>query len=329
MNPKVSIVVPIYNVDKYLPRCLNSLIRQTYTNLEIILVDDGSIDNCSNICDDYAKSDNRIIVIHKKNGGLSDARNVGFTKSCGEYVCFVDSDDFVDPNYVKCLLDICLGYACDIAICEFCTTSKNEFSVLNEKIQLQIYSGIDMISELYGDLYLNTVVAWNKMYKREIIIGIKYPENLFYEDEATTCQFLFRAKRVGLCNQKLYFYFIRENSITNSMLSEKKMTDKLVALKKRMNFLKSVQLMEYYSMDNLIYLKQISTNFSEAKNISNNNYQKKMKTLFRKEYYKADKSSWSLKNRFSMIVYLIFPGAQAWWQKIKLYIKNRDFRKFY
>lgn len=323
MNPKVSIIVPVYNVEKYLPRCLDSLISQTYTNLEIILVDDGSMDKCPNICDNYAKSDNRIMVIHKKNGGLSDARNTGFLKSCGEYVCFVDSDDFVASNYVEHLLDICLDYNCDIAICEFYTTSENKVSIVQEKTRCQIYSGIDIISKLYSDEYLNTVVAWNKMYKREIIMGIKYPKNLLYEDEATTCQLLFRANKVGLSNQKLYFYFIRKNSITNSIFNEKKLTDKLIALKKRMNFLKSKELMNYYSLDNLRYLKQISINFFEAKNIPDrSNYRKKMIKLFRKEYYKADKSCWNFKNKFCMVICWCVPGSQGLWQKIKLYVKK-------
>ena len=116
MEELISVVVPVYNVEKYIDKCINSIINQTYKNLEIILVDDGSPDNCGNICDEYAKKDNRIIVIHKENGGLSDARNTGIEVSKGKYITFIDSDDYISDNYVSFLYNLIIEYKADISI---------------------------------------------------------------------------------------------------------------------------------------------------------------------------------------------------------------------
>lgn len=117
MNPLISVIVPIYNVEKYLARCVDSIVNQTYKNLEIILVDDGSPDRCPKMCDDYAEKDSRIKVVHKKNGGLSDARNAGMAVATGEYISFIDSDDYVSDDFFECLLDVMNKENSDIAEC--------------------------------------------------------------------------------------------------------------------------------------------------------------------------------------------------------------------
>ena len=147
MNPIVSVIVPVYKVEKYIHRCMDSILGQTYDNIEIILVDDGSPDNCPQICDQYAKADERVKVIHKANGGLSDARNEGLKHISGKYVFFVDSDDFIDRNAIKYMVDLAENYCADIVQCDREIGNRDSFSVdaFQNKDQINIYNNIFMI----------------------------------------------------------------------------------------------------------------------------------------------------------------------------------------
>ena len=166
MNELISIIIPIYNVEKYLHCCINSVIRQTYKNLEIILIDDGSPDNCGKICDEYAKKDNRIKVIHKENGGLSSARNAGLDIAKGEYISFVDSDDYVAENFIEKLYKLCKENDADIAECDFYRIKANE------KSMLYVSTTAVMNKELNCDdkLLVGNVTTWRIMFNRQFIM---------------------------------------------------------------------------------------------------------------------------------------------------------------
>lgn len=218
----ISVVVPIYNVEKYLPRCIDSLIHQSYTNLEIILVDDGSPDNCPTICDDYANRDSRIQVIHKINGGLSDARNVGFEHSTGKYVAFIDSDDYVHPQMLEILYRLLLEEHSEIAVCNFQPFTgmapENHF----EKIQIESFSGLDAAKRLYQREYATqTVVAWDKLYCRHIIAKNRFIVGKFNEDEFFSYKALIQASKVTFTSQKLYYYLIRATGISQAITNPK------------------------------------------------------------------------------------------------------------
>lgn len=219
MEPLVSMVIPVYNVEKYLEKCLISIINQTYKNIEIILVDDGSSDCSGVICEKFAKKDGRIHIIKKKNGGLSDARNVGINNSRGDYICFVDSDDYVDKNYVLKMYSSLLTNNADICICNFFPVteegnkSKKQYG---SKLSNSVFLNSSINSILLSDLNVSMTVAWNKMYKKSLFEGIRYPTGKLHEDEWTTYKLLYKSARICTIDDELYYYVQRTNSITNS-----------------------------------------------------------------------------------------------------------------
>lgn len=233
MDAKISVIVPVYNVEKYLCKCIDSIINQTYTNLEIILIDDGSPDNCGVVCDDYFLKDNRIKVIHKENGGLSDARNAGLDIATGDYISFIDSDDYIHKDFYKTLINLIVKYNADIAQCGFLDVYEEDvdnFSkdklYINEKIT--ILNNNEAINNLFNKNYVNTVVVWNKLYKRKLFKNIRYPKGKIHEDEYTTYKLLFSAKKVVSISMEMYYYLRRPNSIMGKGFNIKSL-DKLDA----------------------------------------------------------------------------------------------------
>ncbi len=214
MNIKISVIVPIYKVERYLRQCIDSIINQTYSNLEIILVDDGSPDNCGIICDEYAKIDKRIKVIHKENGGLSSARNAGLDIATGEYIGFVDSDDYIDKTMYEELINSIKKYDSDISTGMF--FNKYRFFRKNSK-------GFDKELVFKGkDKFINTKVGykciyfnvWSKLYKREIFDNIRFPEGMCFEDSYIIYEILDKAESISYVPKYLYYYRIRKNSIS-------------------------------------------------------------------------------------------------------------------
>lgn len=213
---KISVIVPCYKVEEFLVNCIESIINQTYKNLEIILVDDGSPDSCGNICDDYQKKDRRIKVIHKENGGLSDARNAGMKVATGEYLAFVDSDDYINSNMYKCLYDNLKKYKADISICSIKKTDSVSLdkNVLEKNVP-EVFSKMNVYENLYNNLAVETVVAWNKLYKRKVFKDIWYPVGKINEDEAIIHKLINNVKKVVYTPCKYYYYYQRPGSIMN------------------------------------------------------------------------------------------------------------------
>lgn len=224
-NKLVSIVVPIYNIEKYLHRCVDSILRQTYKNIEIILVDDGSPDYCGTICDTYAQIDQRIKVIHKKNGGLSDARNAGIKIATGEYLLFVDSDDWIADNAIESLLNAFEKYT-EVDIVAGSSVDVHEAN--GELIETKYSVGLGterLLSKIEAikDNLLNGWAAWNKLYRRELFDGVEFPVGVINEDEAILLHVIDKCRYAVQIGVPTYYYFLRENSITTSEFSEKKM----------------------------------------------------------------------------------------------------------
>ena len=213
MQQVISVIVPVYQVDIYLDRCIESLLCQTYHNLEIILVDDGSCDKCARICDDWAKKDYRIRVIHKKNGGLSDARNAGMPFATGNYISFIDSDDTVTQDYFEVMLHTMQEEKSDIIECGVVKFYEdNHFDTFQDDLLVTSYSVIDGLSGLINEDPFHQHV-WNKLYKSELVLDVPFPFGKLNEDEFWTYQIFGSAKRVTKVNKTLYFYFQRSTSI--------------------------------------------------------------------------------------------------------------------
>lgn len=216
-NPKISIIVPVYKVEKYLKRCVDSILKQTYPYFELILVDDGSPDTCPAMCDEFAEQDNRIIVIHKNNGGLSDARNAGLNIATGEYIGFVDSDDYIAPQMYEVLLKRLLNDSADMAICNYArvdeSCKKIENTMFLQPAQNKCFEQNEFINELlqpYGGYF---VVAWNKLYKKEIFDTLRFPFGKQHEDEFVIHHVIAKSKKITCVEDELYFYLQREGSI--------------------------------------------------------------------------------------------------------------------
>ena len=216
---KISVIIPVYNVENYLEKCINSIINQTYKDLEIILVDDGSTDSSGKICDDYSKKDDRIIVIHKNNNGVSSARNDGLRKATGDYVVFPDSDDYIDSNMYKDMLEqfkdtidlVCCGYY----INDSKKNDKKHEKIINNKLSMEY---------LMGDDYYKGYV-WNKMYKMQIIKKI----NLFFNENITICEdllfntiYINNIRKSVFLDKQYYYYLIRSSSAYNSRIFNEK-----------------------------------------------------------------------------------------------------------
>lgn len=219
MNELISIIIPVYKVESYLKRCIHSVMMQTYHNLEIILVDDGSPDRCGDICKYFAQKDSRIRVYHKKNGGLSDARNYGVERSHGTYITFIDADDYVAPDYVEYLFGLMMKYGADISCCCMIKTIENTVSYgRNNAIpQEQLFTGKEACRELLGSLYHVLVTAWGKLYKSEIVKKYPFPVGKKHEDEAITCKYFYTANKIAVGNHCLYAYYQNSNSIMHTI----------------------------------------------------------------------------------------------------------------
>ena len=233
--PLISVIVPVYNVEKYLNRCVNSIANQTYKNLEIILVDDGATDSSGKLCDQLASQDERIKVIHKMNGGLSDARNVGLSNANGEYICFIDSDDWIEKNYVQYLYELMLDNSCEIAGCSYrkcediCKESESAISY-----ESKVYGKEEAMSLLIDNLIQQ--VVWNKLYKKSLIEDIAFAKGKYHEDEFWSYQVFARISKYVETSYIGYNYFQRADSIMGEQYSLKRL-DAVEAKSQRQEFL--------------------------------------------------------------------------------------------
>lgn len=222
MKPLISVILPIYNVEEYLPRCIESVIHQTYTNLEILLVDDGSPDRCPQICDEYAKKDERIRVLHKVNGGLSDARNQGAQIATGKYITFIDSDDYVTETYVEYLYDLLEKYHTRMALCTHTVVFESGNTVKYGQGGDEALTSEQCLERMLYDDVINTS-AWAKLYEADMVRQFPYPVGKLFEDIATTYKFFMACEQIACGYESQYFYMLRSTSIVYQNFNPKKM----------------------------------------------------------------------------------------------------------
>ena len=252
MNPKISIVVPIYKVEKYIHKCIDSILAQTFTDFELILVDDGSPDNCGKICDEYAMKDSRIKVIHKKNGGLSDARNAGIDTAIGEYIGFVDSDDYIESDMYKDLYEVIINNDADISI-----TGIKEVNEEGRVIYKYLPEKIDF-SELLKQAY-----ACNKLFKRNLFLenNLYFQNNRHYEDIELIPKLIAKSNKIVGVNKLAYNYLKRGNSITS--VKDEKILDNLWAYTQIKDYLIDEGIYDSYKIEfdkGIQYFKQFYLN---------------------------------------------------------------------
>ena len=224
MKVKVSVIIAAYNIEDYILKCLESVKAQTLKDFEAIVVDDGSTDRTGKICDEFCARDKRFRVVHKKNGGLSEARNFGIKEAKGEYVALVDGDDYADERFIEKLYEKVLAGA-EVAICGFTTVPEGKV----EKFLTETVSGVEATKKLLTGQENYMIVSWNKLYKRELFEGIEFPVGRKHEDSLTTYKVLAKAATVAIFDEPLYFYVQREGSIMDSVKLGDRLDMKMLA----------------------------------------------------------------------------------------------------
>ncbi len=235
----ISVIVPIYNVEPYLDRCVRSIVEQTYTNLEIILVDDGSPDNCPAICDAWAEKDSRIKVIHKENGGLSDARNAGLVMASGELISFIDSDDWIEPTFYEKLWEVMQTSGAEIAACATIFVAEDGEALRIRQAAPASMGKMEALRRLVMEDGVYQTV-WNMLYRREVMDGIPFEKGKYNEDEFWTYRVLDRIERLATVSAPLYNYRQRGTSIIGTGYNIRRM-DGLEARFRRMEYLQKYE----------------------------------------------------------------------------------------
>lgn len=253
---KISVIIPVYKVEKYIHESIQSVINQTYKNLEIILVDDGSPDLCGKICDEYADLDKRIIVIHKKNEGVSQARNTGIDISTGKYIAFLDSDDYINLRYFEVLYNNLVEKEADISVCSYIKFDdgkkiENTVDTFEECIEL---NREEAMLNLYGKYRGEYVVPWGKLYKSKLFEKIRFPKDKIHEDCFINYKLYFNSDKVVYDDSKLYYYRQRDDSITGGIANKGRL-DSIESIEEQIDFYKKekmirlqIECMKCYSL---------------------------------------------------------------------------------
>lgn len=307
----ISVVVPIYKVEDYLPKCVESICNQTYRNLEIILVDDGSPDCCGEICEKYAKEDTRIKVIHKKNGGLSDARNAGIEIATGSYIGFVDSDDYIHPQMYEILYNGIKKNNAQIAICQYQNVKEREVTSFHDKKNIKwvtIANEQDKFRYALGESTMVCfTVAWNKLYKADLFNEIRYPFGKIHEDEFTTYKIIDLADRIVYTEEILYCYVHRQGSIMSKGF-DKRSLDRLYAYQERLALYRQSNRYQWYEKVLFLYrIYLLQWTKLLRKNREKIDWLKPHKKYFNQQVYK---NVWRLpigKKKIGYLYYALFP----------------------
>lgn len=313
--PSISVIVPVYRVEAFLHRCVDSILAQTYTDFELILVDDGSPDRCGEICDVYAQKDSRIHVIHQKNGGLSAARNSGIDwvmkHSDSRWLAFVDSDDWVHPDFLKILYETAENTGCKISACGF-YSSTGEDIPQQESFQPEALSSDDYYCGQYHDG--STAVAWNKLYNRFLFKKLRYPIGKLHEDEFTTYLAVYAAGKVGVTGAKLYAYYQNPDGIMRSDWNPRRM-HVLEALEQQIEFAKTKQNDRLLNKIAEQYIYSTYEHLGKAQKIYHKELRRKLQNALKlgREcgcFPKQERTMWAYE--------AAYPCKPYWWLRSKL-----------
>ena len=279
--PLISVIVPVYKVKEYLHRCVDSILSQSFDSFELILIDDGSPDECGEICDSYAAKDDRVIVIHQTNQGLSEARNSGIdwamNNSDSEWLTFIDSDDWIHVDYLKLLYDAVIKYNVELSICNCIKTSNFLVdSYILDKGEKLFEPEDFWCFRQYGG-------AWAKLYKKEHFKDIRYPKGLLYEDIYVTYRLYFMQRKIVYIEAPLYYYFIRDDSITKSEWNPAVLSQ-IVGRKEQLKFFKKNEYSRAFAVSAKSLLYEIDNQIREIKNNKQQYFKEYLKLKYSFKY---------------------------------------------
>lgn len=309
--PKISVIIPVYKVEKYLECCLDSVRNQTFEAFEAILIDDGSPDRCPEICDRYADMDQRFVVVHKENGGVASARNAGLDVCRGDYICFVDSDDYIEPDYLKYLFSLMDGSDFDFVSCaaNFVNESNELIRRNDYTVEQKIIDGD--IFETYFHTNLIEDAAWNKIYRKELFSDLRYKDGLIFEDSEIIIRLLMKCRKILFTNQYLYNYRIRAGSILgytsesiHSLAFNPKKMDLLTVYQLCANELKGTKWEKGYYRRMIYTCAEYSV---KAYGLQDKDLRKRIVAIYRFAVQKYGLSNFPTKERLAIIVQVFWP----------------------
>lgn len=267
---EISIIVPVYQVEKYIAQCIESVLNQTLTDFELILIDDGSTDNSGSICDSYAKTDARITVIHTENNGAATARNKGLDLSSGRYIVFLDGDDYLAENMLERLREEIEGSEYDVAVCDFLNILPDERDNFCLHLKENTVSGREVLEHLKNEKnYGVWTIVWNKIYKREVLKDLKFPDGKYFEDEFFSNSLYLKINQIHIIPDILCYHRVLSSSTMNTQKAENYL-DLLDALKERLIIYFEHNYSEVETYKVLIYLLEPFSSCCQAKFSGNN-----------------------------------------------------------
>ena len=301
-RPFVSVIVPVYKVEKYIETCLNSLINQTYANWEAILVDDGSPDHSGEICDEFSTRDGRFKIFHKENGGSSSARNHGITKASGDFIFYLDSDDFLHVETLKHLTDLACKFNADIVQCGFVRGNETSFPPALPAESIAIYDNKTIFTD-----FAAKIIPWGKLYRKSIFDDIRFPVGFINEDDFTIWKFYYNAKKIVVTNQKLYYYTINPKSIMASQ-KRKPNLNYFNAYKERIEFFENKGENDLVSVSRIQWMKSLVM-MTSNKNLSEIQY-REIRQVFKDNFQRLRKSKFKypFKLKTIFMAYNILPN---------------------
>lgn len=314
----ISVIVPVYNIEKYLPRCLDSILRQSYQNLEILLVDDGSADGTVDICKRYMAQDPRVSLIVNAGKGVSSARNVGVRSSHGAYIVMVDSDDYIAPDMIEVLHCALVENHADMSVCDFVRGKEEQYTFDPFFGDIQTVSADEVLRRIYLNDHnkLRYVVPWIKLYKRELFEDIQYPEGKIFEDIYTTHKLIAKCQTIAVVDGIMSYYYQRSDSIMNHAFHLKKL-DYLGALEERIVFLRERNLLDLERKQYDELLHALIWEYSRVRDILHDKEaQNSIHAMFKKYYKRNHESSCPSDTKFLRWLFYVNPELVILYWKI-------------
>ncbi|PAV31539.1 hypothetical protein CIL05_02455 [Virgibacillus profundi] len=329
MKPLITVIVPVYNGEAFIEKCFNSILNQTYKNLEIIIINDGSTDGSQEICDKFAELDERIIVVHQSNIGLSSVRNKGLDMASGELIGFVDSDDSIHPRMYEILQKHLHDNDADIAMCEISKvydTNINEHiresNITVNKQEIHFLEQEEAFKNLFNEKNLVTVVPWNKLYKKEVFKHVRYPDGKVHDDEFVIHHIIQATKKIVFTDAVLYYYFHNENSFTNEKYTLKRL-DAIEAIKDRVLLFELQKYNELLQKGSNTYLHLIIIHYYSVQR--HFPIEKEVMEQLKKEFeigFKNYKNIINYKNRMELKFFSIHPSVYSRFVKVRKRLSN-------
>jgi len=316
----ISVIIPIYNVEKYLRECINSVVSQTYRNIEIILVDDGSTDHSPQICDEYQLKDTRIKVIHQKNQGVSVARNIGLNYSRGKYIFWIDSDDYISKECIESLYELLRKENVDMSICNYIQGSDRNYIFKHENSYIETFDSKKGLEYIYKNHHYSFIMAasWAKLIKKELYEELKYPVDKIFEDIYMSHHLINKCKKIAYVNQVMYYYYQWPESILGKKFYKEKL-DYLDAFEERIYFFDNLGYQELKEKARIQYLHALIWEYSRAKDILHDHKMIRNIVTKYKQYYQIGTFNEKVKHetKWYMFKFYLSPYCTNFIDKVK------------